>query len=48
MRIGLVTQGSRGDVQPYVALGRALAARGADVEHAAPENFASLLMGAGL
>ncbi|UJR82164.1 glycosyltransferase [Sandaracinus amylolyticus] len=48
MRIALVAQGSRGDVQPFVALARALAMRGADVELAAPENFAPFVMSAGV
>jgi UDP:flavonoid glycosyltransferase YjiC (YdhE family) len=36
MRIVLAPQGSRGDVQPLLALGQALAARGADVAVVAP------------
>ncbi len=42
MRIAIITAGSRGDVQPYVALGRGLAARGHAVTlatHAPFEGF---------
>lgn len=39
MRVSMLTLGTRGDVQPYVALGRALRARGHDVVLAAPDDF---------
>ena len=48
MRIAILTFGSRGDVQPYLALGTALQARGHDVTLAAPENFADWVMSSGL
>ena len=39
MRVTIQTLGTRGDVQPYVALARALQSRGHDVQLAAPEQF---------
>ncbi|WP_342644621.1 glycosyltransferase [Mucilaginibacter sp. CSA2-8R] len=39
MRIGLFTYGSRGDVQPYIALALRLMQEGFDVTLGAPENF---------
>lgn len=39
MKIGIFTYGSRGDVQPFIALAIALKARGHDVLLGAPENF---------
>ncbi|WP_027481346.1 glycosyltransferase, partial [Deinococcus pimensis] len=48
MRAAIVALGSRGDVQPYVALGRALRAEGHDVRLVTHENFAELVQGAGL
>lgn len=42
MRIALVTTGSRGDVQPFVALAKALASRGVEAHVAAPAAFAPL------
>ena len=39
MRIALLTLGTRGDTQPYIALGKALQARGHEVVLGAPENF---------
>ena len=41
MRIAIQTLGTRGDVQPYLALARGLMARGHDVQLAAPQQFAS-------
>lgn len=38
MRLLLVTAGSRGDVEPFVALARAAVAAGHDVRVAAPDN----------
>ena len=37
-KVALVTVGSRGDVQPYVCLARALADRGHEVRLLAPRN----------
>ena len=48
MRIALLTVGTRGDVQPYVALGKGLAARGHEVLLAAPDDFGSWIEGHGL
>ena len=39
MNIGIITYGTRGDVQPYIALALGLKARGHKVTLAAPENF---------
>ena len=41
-RVALVTVGSRGDVEPFVALARGLQRRGADVSLAAPRTFAAM------
>ena len=38
MKIALLTLGTRGDTQPFIALGKALAARGHDVVFGAPED----------
>jgi len=48
MRIALVVSGSRGDVQPFVCLGRALADAGEDVEVVAPLNGERMIQAAGL
>jgi UDP:flavonoid glycosyltransferase YjiC (YdhE family) len=48
MRVLFVTIGSRGDVQPYVALGRGLHASGYDVRVATHARFASLVTDNGL
>lgn len=48
MRVTMVALGSRGDVQPYVALGLGLAARGFDVRITCLETYRSLVEGAGL
>ena len=48
MKIAILSLGTRGDVQPYVALGKALLARGHVVLLAAPDNFASWIEGHGL
>ncbi|MES2200921.1 MAG: glycosyltransferase, partial [candidate division FCPU426 bacterium] len=48
MKISLLAYGSRGDVQPYVALALALKARGHQPLLAAPENFRSFVEGFGL
>jgi sterol 3beta-glucosyltransferase len=48
MRIAMLTAGSRGDTQPYVALGRELGKAGHQVRIAAAENFESLVTGVGI
>ncbi len=48
MNIALLSFGTRGDVQPYVALGKALKARGHDVLLGAPDNFRDWVEGHGL
>ena len=48
MRILLVSHGTRGDVQPMVALGVALKARGHLVQLVAPANFLTWVRGHGL
>lgn len=48
MRITLITLGSRGDVQPYIALGRALAAAGHAVRLATHAPFESFIRSYGL
>ncbi len=40
MKIAILTLGTRGDVQPYIALGKALAGRGHQVILGCPDNFA--------
>ncbi|NPV68394.1 MAG: glycosyltransferase family 1 protein [Anaerolineae bacterium] len=48
MRITILTYGSRGDVQPYVALGLGLQRAGYRVRLAAPEGFAGFVAAYGL
>lgn len=48
MKALLFAFGTRGDVQPYVALGAALEARGAEVVVATGQGFGDLIEGAGL
>lgn len=48
MRISLVVTGSRGDVQPFVALGSVLASRGNTVTLATHKDFHDLINEAGL
>ena len=48
VRITITTGGSRGDVQPYVALGLGLKAAGHEVLLAAPAAFQDLVLGRGL
>jgi sterol 3beta-glucosyltransferase len=48
MRILVTTFGTRGDVQPYAALGGALRDRGHDVTLAVPEGFRDLADGVGV
>lgn len=48
MRITILCYGTRGDVQPFVALALGLQAAGHDVVLAAPTNFAEFVRGFGL
>lgn len=48
MRITILTIGSRGDVQPYVALGQGLQAAGYQVRLAAHDNFETFVRDRGL
>jgi sterol 3beta-glucosyltransferase len=48
MNIGIFTYGTRGDVQPYIALALGLQDKGHKVILAAPENFSELVVGFGL
>jgi sterol 3beta-glucosyltransferase len=48
MRITILAHGSRGDIQPYVALGIGLQQAGHTVRLAAPQLFESLVTGYGL
>ena len=48
MRVLIVTVGSGGDVHPFLAVGRALAARGAEVRVMTNPHFAATVEGAGL
>ena len=48
MKIALLTLGTRGDTQPFIALGKALKARSHDVVLGAPENFQSWIEDHGL
>jgi len=43
MHIGIISIGSRGDVQPYIALSLGLMKRGYKVTLAAPENFSDFV-----
>ena len=48
MKIGIFTYGTRGDVQPYIALALGLMDKGHAVTIAAPENFKSFVEGFGV
>lgn len=48
MNIGIFTYGTRGDVQPCIALALGLKAKGHDVSIAAPENFNNLVEECGI
>src|SRR5262245_57369874 len=48
MKILLLTLGTRGDIQPYVALGRVLRQRGHEVTMCASEGFRTFIEGHGL
>jgi len=47
MRIAILTLGTRGDIQPYVALALGLRAAGHDVVISGPENFSDWVQGFG-
>ena len=47
-RYAIITTGSRGDVQPFIALALTLIRRGRDVTIAASENFRDLVQGSGI
>lgn len=48
MRYGIITSGSRGDVQPFIALALAMMEKGHAVTLVAPENFRALVEGFGI
>jgi sterol 3beta-glucosyltransferase len=48
MKFGIVTTGSRGDVQPFIALALGLIRKGHDVTIVASENFKDFVAGFGL
>jgi sterol 3beta-glucosyltransferase len=48
MRLSISTLGTRGDVQPYIALALGLMHRGHDVQLAAPEQFAGFVVDHGV
>ncbi len=48
MKIGIYTYGTRGDVQPYIALALGLMDKGHEVTLAAPENFKSFVQSFGV
>lgn len=48
MRIALLTQGTRGDVEPFILLGKELKKQGHIVTVSAPSNFNKIILDAGL
>jgi sterol 3beta-glucosyltransferase len=48
MKVSIVASGTRGDVQPYIALGTGLKAAGYDVRVLTTDDFEALAQGAGL
>ena len=48
MKYGIITTGSRGDVQPFIALALALMEKGHEVTIVAPENFKEFVEGFGV
>ena len=48
MKFGIITSGSRGDVQPFIALALALIEKGHGVTVVAPENFREFVEGFGV
>jgi sterol 3beta-glucosyltransferase len=48
MKISLLTLGTKGDIQPYIALGKTLTARGHQVLLASSDNFRDWVKSHGL
>jgi sterol 3beta-glucosyltransferase len=48
LKVAILTIGTRGDVQPYIALAKGLEAAGHDVLIGAPDNFAAWVEGQGI
>lgn len=48
MRIAIIATGSRGDVEPYIALGKGLADAGHAIRLVTHHNFAALVQAHGL
>ena len=48
MRIAIIASGSRGDVQPYVALGKGLQEAGHEIRLVTHEDFQTLVQSHGL
>lgn len=48
MQVGIITIGTRGDIQPYIALGQGLQAAGYDVKVVTFQAFESFVRGSGL
>ncbi len=48
MKVAIVANDTRGGIQPYIALGRALQGAGHDVRMVAPSDFSSMFVDAGL
>src|ERR1700761_4801809 len=48
MRYGIITTGSRGDIQPFIALALALTEKGHSVRIVASENFREFVEGFGV
>lgn len=48
MKITILSSGTRGDVQPYIALGKALQNRGHDILLVCPDNFSDWIRSHGL
>jgi len=48
MRIAIIASGSRGDVQPYIALGKGLVEPGHDVRLVTHQNYEALVEAHGL
>src|SRR2546425_11380065 len=48
MQVAIITIGTRGDIQPYIALGQGLQAAGYEVKVVTFQAFESLVRGSGL
>lgn len=48
MKIAILTLGTRGDVQPYAVLGKALMQRGHDVTFSTAKNFERFILSYGI